>query len=93
MPDRKAQSQLEINYDLQSKDGLHRWLEHYAYADPATRAILMGLWRFEPRIDETDLIDAAASDENAKVVLADLSGIGIGFPPPPCKASSTTSSL
>ncbi len=69
---RKAQPHLEISYDLQTKDRLHAWLQHYAFADPATRAVLMNLWRFEPRIDETDLIDAAVSDENAKAVLADL---------------------
>ena len=72
-----AHDALERNYDLSRAEGVADWLIAYENANVTTRRVLDVLWLFEPRVNESYLLQEAKSDKperaaTAKVALRTL---------------------
>lgn len=72
-----ARGALEQDYDLSRAEGVADWLSAYEKADERTRRALDVLWLFEPRANESYLLQEAKSDKaeraaTAKVALRTL---------------------
>ena len=69
---RKAKPFFERDYDLSTEPGRSAWMDAWEDGDSAVRKILLGLWFFEPEIDEAWLLSASDHHEAARQALAEI---------------------